>query len=125
MTNTMVLKSNLVMPTIGYELDREEMTYVDGGWSIAWKKKWGFNFGGTLTINLTYSDMAWIAAAGLGVVACLSKTIAAFIAVTIPFGFLVSAGMIASTATILTVVSTLIATNDWMESNSTSIVIKI
>ncbi len=31
MTNTMVLRSNLVMPTIGYELDREEMTYVDGG----------------------------------------------------------------------------------------------
>jgi hypothetical protein len=35
MTNTMELKrSNLVLPTTGYELDREEMSYVEGGGTL-------------------------------------------------------------------------------------------
>jgi hypothetical protein len=27
-------RSNLVLPTSGYELDREEMSYIEGGWLV-------------------------------------------------------------------------------------------
>ena len=42
MTNEMVLErtSNLVMPLHYVELDRDEMSYVDGGWN--WSKFWGW-----------------------------------------------------------------------------------
>jgi hypothetical protein len=40
-TDVMELKrSNLVLPTSGYELDREEMSYVEGGWLSAEDKAW-------------------------------------------------------------------------------------
>lgn len=49
MTNEMVLErtSNLVMPSHYVEIDREEMSYVDGGWAL-WKT-WAV-IGGAFTI---------------------------------------------------------------------------
>ena len=48
MTNTLTMRrSNLVLPTSGYELDRDEMCYVEGGGKIgtyAWNNDTGVNW---------------------------------------------------------------------------------
>ena len=51
MTKT-IKRSNLVLPSSGYELDREEMTYVEGGGV----ERWGFlGLGRRYILNATES----------------------------------------------------------------------
>lgn len=60
--------SNLVLPKGFVELDREEMTYVDGGVSLSYNKIWWFTVGFIISLTkLECADIAAICAMGVGV----------------------------------------------------------
>ena len=62
----MTYNGTIAMPANYAVVTAEEMTYVDGGWSIKFNptKKWGIYTGADVTLTATVSDCAWIAAAG-------------------------------------------------------------
>lgn len=74
MTNEMVLDrtSNLVMPVHYVELDRDEMSYVDGG-KIPW---WGGLLVGVAVCVISAAAIFFAGVAGAAIVAKLTATVA-------------------------------------------------
>lgn len=66
---TEVKKSNLVLPTSGYELDREEMCYVEGGGKIVLSVVYTYGAGGLAVIG---ADLAYIIGVKIAIAAAAS-----------------------------------------------------